>query len=215
MFNLIGAVLVTAFVLGLVMRRASFAEGEAKIKAVPVALHVVIVTYLILLSIQGGTKLFDNFAPVSIPDFLISGLNIWVHEAGHIYFRWGFTFIAVLGGTLNEILFPLLPAIYCWRKKYFYLCSLFIFWLGHNLFGISPYVADARARALPLLGDEDSIHDWEYMLSQLGLLNYDLAISKFIWLLAWPILIASVTLYIRTINPKFLSKKFFNKLKKT
>lgn len=49
-------------------------------------------------------------------------------------------------------------------------------------------MADARARALPLLtvGDTDNvIHDWAYLFGRLGLLQYDTAIGRFVRFTGW------------------------------
>ena len=46
-------------------------------------------------------------------------------------------------------------------------------WLGENLINISVYAADARAKALPLLGGEKVYHDWNYLLAEINMLEYD------------------------------------------
>jgi hypothetical protein len=37
---------------------------------------------------------------------------------------------------------------------------------------VAIYMADAKKRALPLLGGDLVAHDWHYLLGQLGLLNW-------------------------------------------
>jgi len=47
-------------------------------------------------------------------------------------------------------------------------------WLASSLFGLAAYVGDARAMELPLVGlVSDPIHDWNWMLSRLGILGWD------------------------------------------
>ena len=45
-------------------------------------------------------------------------------------------------------------------------------WAGQNLVDLAPYIADARALRLVLLGGRTGAevegHDWEYLLTQLG-----------------------------------------------
>jgi hypothetical protein len=44
-----------------------------------------------------------------------------------------------------------------------------LFWTGESLADVAVYVADGRAMALPLLAD-GLIHDWNFVLGNLGLL---------------------------------------------
>jgi hypothetical protein len=50
-------------------------------------------------------------------------------------------------------------------------------WAGQNLLDLAPYIADARALQLVLLGGRTGAevegHDWEYLLGQLGWLRFD------------------------------------------
>lgn len=53
-------------------------------------------------------------------------------------------------------------------------------WVGVNLLNVSHYIGDARAQELPLLGGEDSIHDWWYLLINWDLLPRDTAIARWV-----------------------------------
>jgi hypothetical protein len=77
----------------------------------------------------------------------------------------------ILGGTLGELLVPLLCGIYffCQREATgFAFCT---FWFFENFPYIGTYMADARTAALPLVGSEDS--DWTILFTQWGLLAQD------------------------------------------
>ena len=52
-------------------------------------------------------------------------------------------------------------------------------WLGTNFYYVAWYLSDARAMAIPLLsvGGGEVYHDWNYMLSTLGLLQLDTTIA--------------------------------------
>ena len=51
-------------------------------------------------------------------------------------------------------------------------------WLGESLLNMAAYMADARARSLPLAGFSDEPgHDWEIIFSRWGLLQHDLLIA--------------------------------------
>ena len=62
--------------------------------------------------------------------------------------------------------------------------SVGLWWLGQSLMDLAPYINDARALALPLLGggtgaDRPGFHDWENILGYLGLLEWDHGIAWF------------------------------------
>jgi hypothetical protein len=57
-----------------------------------------------------------------------------------------------------------------------------MWWLAENFMDIAPYINDARALDLMLLGgvtgkDVADYHDWEYLLGKLGLLRMDHALA--------------------------------------
>jgi hypothetical protein len=62
--------------------------------------------------------------------------------------------------------------------------SVSLWWFGQNFFDIAPYINDARSLSLPLLGGNIGhsspygFHDWEYLLTESGLLQYDHFIAK-------------------------------------
>ena len=53
---------------------------------------------------------------------------------------------------------------------------------------IATYMADARAQELPLLtvGDSDDvIHDWNYMITVLGVIDHDVQIAHSFRVMVW------------------------------
>jgi hypothetical protein len=103
----------------------------------------------------------------------IDNADLVIHEAGHFFFMIFGKFIYTLGGTLMQILLPSLIVWYFWRNSYRTGAQVGLLWLGQNFINISVYAADARAKALPLLGGNKVYHDWEYILGTLNLLQYD------------------------------------------
>ncbi len=98
-------------------------------------------------------------------------VNLIIHEGGHFFFSWFGNTIMILGGTLGELLVPLLCAIYFfWQRKTtgFAFSS---FWFFENFPYIGTYMADARSASLPLVGSEES--DWAILFGQWGLLAQD------------------------------------------
>jgi len=104
-----------------------------------------------------------------IPNFLHL-VDLVFHEAGHVIFGFFGRFVAVLGGSLNQVLIPMLcTAVFVWRTQ-LASAAVMLFWTGQSICDVAVYVADGRALALPLLA-EGLIHDWNFILGTLGLLN--------------------------------------------
>jgi hypothetical protein len=98
-------------------------------------------------------------------------VNLIIHEGGHFFFSWfGYT-IMILGGTLGELLAPLLCALYFFWQREATAVAFCTFWFFENFLYIGTYVADARTLQLQLVGSGD--HDWEILFGQWGVLQYD------------------------------------------
>lgn len=104
------------------------------------------------------------------------GINLGIHELGHIVFSPFGQFISILGGSFWQLAVPILAFWIFQRQEDYFAHSVAACWLGTSLFNMATYIGDARAQALPLVspfGGEDIIHDWHYMLGTLGLLPLD------------------------------------------
>jgi hypothetical protein len=69
-----------------------------------------------------------------------------------------------------------------YRQKDFFALALCFGWLSTALFDVARYAGDARAMVIPLVapfggGDEGVSHDWNYLLGQLGILEFDQAVA--------------------------------------
>jgi hypothetical protein len=57
-----------------------------------------------------------------------------------------------------------------------------LWWTGQNFVDLAPYIADARALQLVLLGGHTGAevegHDWEYLLQTLGWLHRDVTLGR-------------------------------------
>jgi len=129
---------------------------------------------------------------------LIDNADLVIHEAGHIFFFLFGKFIYTLGGTLMQIILPSIIVFYFFRNMYRTGMQIGLLWLGQNLINISVYAADARAHKLPLLGGSKVYHDWTYILSELGILNFDIEVGYFFFGLAIIVFIVALVL------PKFV-----------
>ena len=103
--------------------------------------------------------------------------NLVFHEAGHVLFGFFGQFLAVLGGSLMQFVLPLVLAGAFVRQRDPFGAAVCTWWAGENLLDLAPYIADARALQLVLLGGKTGAevegHDWEYLLAQLGWLRFD------------------------------------------
>ncbi len=102
---------------------------------------------------------------------LIDGVNLVIHEAGHLIFRPLGEFMMIAGGSLFQVIMPALFVGYFWYHGKYYSAALVLFWVGQSILNVSVYAGDSVALQLPLLGGQDSLHDWNYMLDHLGLLR--------------------------------------------
>lgn len=80
-------------------------------------------------------------------------VNLPFHEAGHIIFSPLGKFIATLGGTLGQLFMPLIClGVLLVKTRDPFGASVALWWLSENFMDIAPYINDARALELPLLG---------------------------------------------------------------
>jgi hypothetical protein len=127
---------------------------------------------------------------------LIDGANLAIHEGGHILFSPFGQFIYILGGSFLQVLAPCIFAYYFFTRQDFFSGSVMMLWLGESIINVSVYMGDAIDMNLPLVGGENVIHDWNYLLTSLGLLSYTETLSKITMSVGFLILIATSTIFI-------------------
>ena len=113
----------------------------------------------------------------------LDDLNLAVHEAGHLVFSAFGETMTILGGSLFQVIVPAAFVGYFAKTRQRYAAAATTAWVGVNLLNVSRYIGDARAQELPLLGGEDSIHDWWYLLINWDLLPRDTVIARWVHLL--------------------------------
>jgi hypothetical protein len=126
---------------------------------------------------------------------LMDGVFVPIHEGGHLLFRFFGEFVSVAGGTILQLLVPVLLALYFLFQRQAQGVAFCLYFMFEQFLPISTYMADARAQDLPLLtiGDaEDVIHDWNYLFGKLGVLDHDTQIAGFVRFLGWLGMIAIV-----------------------
>ena len=139
---------------------------------------------LVILTIWGiklaSIPLIDGGAGNSF----LHNINLPFHEAGHIVFRPFGRLMHSLGGTLGQLLIPIIcMGTLLLKTRDPYGAAVCLWWTGENFLDIAPYADDARRLSLPLLGGNFGhsspygFHDWEFILTETGLLQYDHAIA--------------------------------------
>jgi hypothetical protein len=121
-----------------------------------------------------------------------------VHEGGHgiCYLLHCPQFFTVLNGTIFQWLFPFLIGYYYKRRGQPLGYLIGLFFLGFSMHYTAWYISTAHeglhlSAAKSFLG-VDGYHDFNYILSSLGLLKYDAGIATITKVLAYLVMIYSV-----------------------
>jgi hypothetical protein len=142
------------------------------------------------------------------PWIVLDNVNLGVHEFGHLIFGiFGSKVLMIWGGTIMQLLIPAIFFTYFVSRKDI-VGSIFCFWwFGHSLHNISIYIADSTCLCMPLLGGDNSEHDWFYLLSHYGKLKLADKYASVIGLAGKFLMLASLlALYYETIRNLITSK---------
>jgi hypothetical protein len=112
-----------------------------------------------------------NPAAGSFFDFV----NLPIHETGHLLFAPFGHFVSVAGGSLFQVIVPLVFfGYFVWHGKPFS-AAMVLFWVGQSILNVYVYANDAVVMQLVLLGgytgSEGSFHDWNFLLTETGLID--------------------------------------------
>jgi len=105
------------------------------------------------------------------PHCFLDWVNLPFHEAGHLFLSPLGRMAHFLGGTLFQLLVPLLLAGYFLFRRSPFSASACFWWFGENFLNIAVYMADARDLRLDLVGGGE--HDWNEIFYRLGMLGQD------------------------------------------
>ena len=113
---------------------------------------------------------------------LFFGINLAIHEGGHVLMRpFGNDLLHVAGGTALQLAAPLICLVLLLKQREYFGIPVCLGWLSTNLIGVGIYMADARAQELSLVtaegGDGPPLHDWNWLFTYFGLLDEDTTIG--------------------------------------
>jgi hypothetical protein len=123
----------------------------------------------------------------------LAGVDLGVHEFGHMIAFWAPRTLTLLAGSGLQILAPLGLAAYFLLGRHERLsAALCLAWAGSSARNVAVYVADAPYQRLPLWGGDGVIHDWAFLLAHgLGLAA---PLAGVVEVLAWLLLAAALVL---------------------
>jgi hypothetical protein len=153
---------------------------------------------LLGLAIWGWRLMNATIESNAVGESFLHLVNTPFHEAGHVFFTPFGDFVRTLGGTLGQLIMPLVCCLVLLLKtRDPFGAAVGLWWFGENFLDIAPYIDDAGTGELPLLGGNTGestpygFHDWEYLLTETGKLGreHDMArtsqsIGAFFMLLA-------------------------------
>lgn len=163
-------------------------------RRVPSAIIWTRAAVLALFAIWGGYFVVSGLDWMVIGSSFMHNINLPFHEFGHILFSPFGRFMTILGGSLFQIMVPLILLLaFVYQKHDTFAASLMLWWCGQNFIDLSPYIADAQFRGLPLVGGggEES-HDWGNLLRMMDLLDSSHAIARGSFLLGAGIMVLAI-----------------------
>jgi hypothetical protein len=112
-------------------------------------------------------------------------INLPFHEFGHLMFRPFGRLIASLGGSLGQLLMPLLcVGVFLLQTRDAFAAAVALWWLGESFLDLVAYINDANVLTMPLLGGNEGanspygFHDWEFILTETGAIDDAGGIAK-------------------------------------
>ncbi len=129
---------------------------------------------LLMLAIWGDE---DGFIPV------LDHANLAFHEAGHLFFGIFGRTMHLYGGTLGQLVFPLIAMGIFWSRRETIGYAVCWVWLFQNLRYVATYMGDARAMLLPLVGGGS--HDWRSIFVRWDALSADTTVAAITNTISW------------------------------
>ncbi len=100
---------------------------------------------------------------------------ILFHEAGHVIFMPLGEVMTVAGGTLGQLLMPLVCAVALFRRGDNFGAAVALAWMSMSQMDAAVYAYDAASPVLPLIGGgtgADSFHDFVFLFERFDQLDH-------------------------------------------
>lgn len=135
---------------------------------------------LALFALWGGYFIIGGVDWQRIGGSFLHNVNLPFHEFGHVLFSPFGNFMMILGGSLFQIMMPLIAMVsFSWQMRDNFAAAIMLWWAGQNFIDVAPYIADAEYRSLPLIrGLSDEYHDWGNLLTQLNCVSSAITIAN-------------------------------------
>ena len=131
-------------------------------KATLLAIKGLVLLYLAYLTIWIATSYAPQTSSPPLLLWFLDLINLYIHEAGHLFFRIFGQWAHILGGSLTQCLLPAALLVVTWRQN-IHQAPWPAFWLGESMVNVSVYIRDAPVRQLKLIAS-GLIHDWWWLL---------------------------------------------------
>jgi hypothetical protein len=137
------------------------------------------VVLVMLLALLARSAFHNEYGRIA----LVGDVDVAVHEFGHYLFLPFGRMMNILGGSLFQVLFPMIFMGYFLRpsKRDPFAAMVCLWWVALNVLDVSVYMADSRAGKLMLLngltGQESDAHDWWQLFTMWGRLSQDTIIA--------------------------------------
>jgi hypothetical protein len=106
---------------------------------------------------------------------------LYIHEAGHLFFSVFGRTISILGGSLMQVLVPVVWYIVALRERSS-LANVAMFFTGVSIVDVSVYVKDAEVLQLPLIGGlSKAHHDWRNLLREWEMIDSAFVIGEILF----------------------------------
>ena len=152
---------------------------------------------LIFLLVWGIRMANMNYRDGEMAQSFMHNILLPIHEAGHILFMPFGEFMTILGGSLFQVLFPLIIAgALLWTNRDACGAAIGCWWASVSLIDVSPYIYDAKEPQLVLLGGhtgEDGPHDWIYLLDEFGKVDRSQVYGAWVHHLGTALMLLSLT----------------------
>jgi hypothetical protein len=156
------------------------------------------ILFFLVIFIWGLRFIFTPMESNYVFDSFWHLVNLPFHEVGHIVFRPFGRLMTSLGGSIAQVLMPLVClAVFLVKTRDTFAASFTLWWTGENFMDLAPYINDARSLTLPLLGGNTGrtspygFHDWEFILHETRLLRYDQVLANLAYTLGTVLMICA------------------------